>query len=382
MRSRGSSDTLFLISFFAIVICAGTFLLALPVSWIGSGPEPRALALVDALFVSTSAVCVTGLSTVNVADFSRFGQYVIMALIQVGGLGIISFTSLMLLLPGRRLPFRRLKTIRGFSVDAVESDPARIVRNIVLFTFAIESIGAAALYIVLSHAGTPDGLFAAVFHSVSAFCNAGFSLFPTSMERYNRNPAILGILAALIVSGGIGFIVIQDVERRIRGKRRALSYHSKLVLAATGFLILTGALAFWLLEKDGAFAGMGSLDRAANALFQSITPRTAGFNAVPQAALRQPSKLLTIILMFIGGAPGSIAGGIKVSTAYLVLLVVLKRANDRGERNSFKRRLSGATTGAAVTYFLKAGFLLAAAVGALSLIEGMRGADLGRIVFE
>jgi trk system potassium uptake protein TrkH len=380
MGGQDSSDSLYLLGFFVSVIAVGAFLLSLPAAWRGSGAD--SLALVDALFISTSAVCVTGLSTVGTAEFSRFGQLVILGLIQVGGLGIISFTSLLILLPGRRLPFRRLRTIRGFSLEAVEHNPARIVRNIVAFTFAIELAGACALYPLLRAAGAEDSLFSALFHAVSAFCNAGFSLYPSNMEGFSRNPAVLLVLSLLIVSGGIGFIVLQDLERRIRGKRRNLSYHSKLALSVTAFLILAGALAYWLLERDKAFAGMSGLDILANSLFQSITPRTAGFNAVPQSALRQPSKFLTIVLMFIGGAPGSIAGGIKVSTAYLVLLVMLRRSNERGEINAFRRRIGPETSTAAVVYFLKAVFLLFLAATALSLIEGARGADFGHIVFE
>ncbi|OHD15558.1 MAG: hypothetical protein A2Y38_18140 [Spirochaetes bacterium GWB1_59_5] len=380
MTGHGSSDTRYLLFFFLMIISVGTALLFLPLSW--AGPVDSSLSLVDSLFIATSAVCVTGLATVDVANFSRFGHVVILSLIQIGGLGIISFTSLIMLLPGHRLPYRRLRTIRGFSIDGVEHNPARIVRNIVLFTLSIETAGALALFPIFLKAGVGDSAFTAVFHSVSAFCNAGFSLFSTSMEAYNDDPLILGILSVLIVTGGIGFIVLQDIERRLRGKRSSLSDHSRLVLMLTGFLIFAGAAAFWFFENDRAFSGMGFLQKASNALFQSITPRTAGFNAVPQVALSQASKFLTIVLMFIGGAPGSIAGGIKVSTAFLVLLVMVRQPNDHGEINAFKRRLSPGTTGAAVTYFLRAGLLLLVATAALSLSEGARGTSLNRIIFE
>jgi trk system potassium uptake protein TrkH len=154
------------------------------------------------------------------------------------------------------------------------------------------------------------------------------------------------------------------------------------VLLLTGFLITASAAAFWLLERNHAFAGMSSSGKVFNALFQSITPRTAGFNAVPQVALGQASKFLTIVLMFIGGAPGSIAGGIKISTAFLVLLVMVRQPNERGEINAFRRRLSPGTTNAAITCFLRAGLLLLIATALLSLSEGGRGTDLGRIIFE
>ncbi len=380
MQSHGSSDTRYLLTFFLVIITMGTFLLLLPISW--AGPAGSSLSLVDSLFIATSAVCVTGLATVDVASFSRFGQIVILTLIQVGGLGIISFTSLILLLPGHRLPYRRLRTIRGFSLGGVEHNPVRIVRNIVIFTLSIELVGAFALFPAFMKAGAQDSAYTALFHSISSFCNAGFSLFPTNLEAYPDNPVVLGILPVLIVTGGIGFIVLQDIERRLRGKRSSLSDHSRLVLLLTGFLIVAGAAAFWLLERNHAFSGMSTSGKLINALFQSITPRTAGFNAVPQVALSQASKFLTIVLMFIGGAPGSIAGGIKISTAFLVLLVMVRQPNERGEINAFKRRLSPATTSAAITYFLRAGLLLLVATALLSLSEGGRGTDLGHIIFE
>lgn len=387
MNQYRRSDAMYLLSFFMVVICIGTVLLSLPASWPAGAPDHP--PLVDRLFIATSAVCVTGLVTVDTADFSLFGQTVILMLIQIGGLGIISFTSLLLIVPGRRLPFRRLGTIRGFSIDGVEFDPVKIVRNIVVFTFLIEAAGAIGIYLALP-AGMADGTvqgggsraFAAVFHSVSAFCNAGFSVYPDSLEGLSGSAPLLGIISFLIVTGGIGFIVLQDISRRLMGKRKALSYHSKLIMVVTSVLVLAGAASFLALETDNTFAGMGVGDKLMNALFQSITPRTAGFNAVPQASLRQSSKLLTLILMFIGGAPGSIAGGIKLSTAYLILVVMLKRPDERGEINVFKRRLSAGTINAGVMYFLKALLILVVATGALSLIEGPRGADSSQLLFE
>lgn len=376
MLRRQTSDAYYLLAFFAFVIAVGTALLLLPASWAG----PERLNPIDALFTATSAVCVTGLSTVDTAIFSRFGQTVILLLIQVGGLGVISFTSILLTIPGRRLPLRRLKTIRGFSVEGVEYDYAKIVRNIVFFTFFIEAAGAAALYPAFSGAGVESPAFAALFHSVSAFCNAGFSTFSTGLEGFARRPGVLGPVMALIVSGGIGFIVLQDLERRARGKRKRLSYHTVVVLASTGFLIVSGALCFWVLERNNAFSGLGPFDTVLNALFQSITPRTAGFNTVPQGELSQPSTFVTILLMFIGGAPGSIAGGIKVTTAFVVVLVMLRRQDENGDINVFKRRLTATTSSDAVVYFLKAFALLLCAAGALSITES--GVNFGRLVFE
>ncbi len=382
MKRFTKSDTASLLTFFVTVIMLGTLILCMPASWSGMRSGQDRIPVIDALFTATSAVCVTGLTTVDTSDFTRFGQVVIMVLIQTGGLGIISFTSLMLIVPGRRMSFRRLRTIKGFSISGVEHDPVRIVRDIIFFTILVEMLGFLALYRAFGSAGVPDSAFAAVFHSISAFCNAGFSIFPDNLEGFKGEPSILIVLSLLIVTGGIGFIVLQDLVQRIGGKKKNLSYHTKLILVSTLILILSGAAAFWFIEANNAFAGMSAVDRAVNSLFQSITPRTAGFNAVHQADLRQPSMFITMILMFIGGAPGSIAGGIKVATAYIVMLVMLKRANDQGEINAFGKRISRETINAALVYFIKAVFLLIFAVGALSLLEGPRGANLGQVAFE
>ncbi len=383
MRRRPiKSDTAFLLIFFVSVIAAGTLLLLLPAAWSGIPSQPKRLSPIDALFTATSAVCVTGLSTVDTAGFTRFGQTILLILIQTGGLGIISFTSLMILIPGRRLSFRRLRTIRSFTTNDVEYDPVRIVRDIVFYTVSIELLGALLLYALFKGNGIPGSAFTALFHAVSAFCNAGFSTFPDSLERFAGQPLVLAVFSLLIMTGGIGFIVLQDIARRIRGKKRKLGYHARLMLTLTAILIAAGAAAFWFLEGDNCFAAMGPVDRAMNALFQSVTPRTAGFDAVCQAELRQSSQLITMLLMFIGGAPGSIAGGIKIATAYVVLLVILRKRNERGEINSLTRRFSPATIDQAVIYLVKALAFLFLAAGALSLTEAGGEAGLNRSLFE
>lgn len=382
MKGQTGSDAYYLMTFFALLIAFGTFLLCLPAAWTGTAARPGALPVVDALFIATSAVCVTGLSTVDTADFTRFGQVVILLLIQFGGLGIISFTSILLTIPGGRLPLRRLKTIRSFYVDGVEYRPAIIVRSIIFFTLLFEGLGALALGFIFRSAGVPDPVFAGVFHSVSAFCNAGFSLNRDSLESFAGNGPVLAVIASLVVLGGIGFIVIQDIERRWRGKRNRVSYHSKVVLTVTAFLIAVPGIAFFLIEGSRAYAGMGTGSALANAFFQAVMPRTAGFDSVLQASLSQPSKVLTLILMFIGGAPGSIAGGIKVTTAFVVAAVMLRRPDPRGDITVFRSRLSAKTCNEAVVYFLKAAFLLILSAGFLSFFEGLRGAEFSAIVFE
>ncbi|HOX91544.1 MAG TPA: potassium transporter TrkG [Spirochaetales bacterium] len=362
MKRAVVSDTAYVLAFFVLVISAGTVLLCMPFSWRGQS----SLRLIDALFTATSAVCVTGLSTVNTADFSLAGQMVIMLLIQLGGLGIVSFTSLYLFMPGQRLPFRRLATIRSFSVEGVERDPRRIIRAILIFTFGIELIGALVLYPPLKAHG---GFFSALFHSVSAFCNAGFSLYPDNLESFSANTAVLVPVMALITLGGLGFIVLEDIWQLAIGRKRKLSFHSRLVLWGSFILITGGAAMYFFLERSGAFGSMGTGIAALNAFFQSVTTRTAGFDAVPQADLGSSSKMLTMLLMFIGGSPGSIAGGIKVSTAFVVLVAMIRKSGSDGEINVFKRRLTRTTINTAIVYFIKALFLLLLAILLLSVAE-------------
>ncbi len=382
MRVFMRSDAFYLLSFFATVIFIGSLLLLVPGVWRGTPDAPGALQPIDAVFTATSAVCVTGLITVDTAGYSRLGQIIILALIQIGGLGIISFTSILLTIPGRRLPLRRLGTIQSFYVDGVEYKPVHIVRNIVFFTLAIEVLGAIALALSFRAAGVGGWVFAGLFHSVSAFCNAGFSIFSTNMRAFSGNVPILATLMVLIVSGGLGFIVLQDLYRWTRQRKHRLSYHSRVVLFMTGLLIVGGAGVFFLIERTGLYREMDLATAGINAFFQSISPRTAGFDAMPQEMLSQPSKFLTMLLMLIGGAPGSIAGGIKVTTAFIVVLSMLRRPDRNGDITLSRHRLTARTINDGTVYFIKALALLLTSVLALSLMEGLRGADFSSIAFE
>jgi trk system potassium uptake protein TrkH len=376
------SDAFYLLAFFLVIIGLGTALLMLPLSWVGRPDTSSSLSFIDAFFTATSAVCVTGLISVDMEGFSRFGDVVILLLIQIGGLGIISFTSILLTIPGRRLPLRRLNTIKSFFVDGVEYDPVRIVRSIVFFTFIIEGLGTIFLSRIFWSAGEEDWLFSALFHSVSAFCNAGFSLYPDSLESLAHNIPLLIVIMILIVTGGLGFIVLQDMGRRFKGKSRRLNYHSKIVLWMTAFLIFVFGLFFFLLERHHVYKSFDPLTAWVNAIFQAVTPRTAGFDAIPQNLLSQPSKAMTILLMLIGGSPGSIAGGIKTTTAFVVIMIMLKRPDKNGDITVSRHRLTAGTVNSAVVYFLKALALLLTAILSLSIIEGIRGANFDEIVFE
>lgn len=382
MRPQFRSDSWYLVIFFLGLIGIGSALLALPVSQAGPGPESKPNAFIDTLFIATSAVCVTGLISIDMACFSPFGHLVILLLIQFGGLGIISFTSLLLILPGGRIPFRRLSTIRSFYVDGVEYDPKKIILNIVFTTLLIEAIGASLLSVLFKQAGVENYVFSGIFHAVSAFCNAGFSLFPDSLEGFTHNRAVLLVVMTLIILGGLGFIVLQDLFQRLIRKRRYLNYHSRVVLGMTGSLIGLGFLVFLFFDHNTGFANLSWGDKILNALFQSVTPRTAGFDTVPQGTLSQSSKVFTILLMFIGAGPGSIAGGIKVSTIFIIILLMIHTPDQEGDIQVGKHRITRYRLNRATVYFLKALSLLLTGALLLSLIEGLHGIAFEEIVFE
>lgn len=365
-RFLGSGRFL-LFSYFAVVILVGTVLLSLPVAW----PGPGRVAVLDALFTSVSAACVTGLITVNTANFSLFGKLVILAVIEAGGLGIIAFSTLYLWRPGARISLRNRELIRDFSLETVEFKPRRILRGILLWTFGVQIVGAVFLYAGFSRAGLETPFLTSVFHAVSAFCNAGFSLFPDSLERFGGAPVVTGSVMVLIIFGGVGFVVLEDVRKRVLGRRMRLTLHSRVVLAATAVFILLGTLGYlWLLpaaSAPGADAAAGA--RLSAALFQSVTTRTAGFNTIPQGDMPLPAQFLTLMLMLIGGAPGSTAGGLKVTTVVLVLAAALTGTDRKGELQLGRRRVAPDTVRNAFAFAVKGTLLLGGAIFALLLAQ-------------
>jgi trk system potassium uptake protein TrkH len=378
MRIFQKSDAFFLLAFFLALSALGALLLSLPGAWAG----PGRLKPLDAFFTAVASSCVAGLAVVDLSQFSRWGHIVILVLIQLGGLGIISSTSLLLLIPGSRLALARRDTIRGFYLDGVEYRPRRIVRNIVLWTLGIELAGAVLLAGFFRAAGRGDWLFMGVFHAVSSFCNTGLSPLPGGLAAAGDHKPFLSVMLALILCGGIGFIVLHDLARVLRGRKKHLSYHSRVVLAMSGGLLAGGALLFFLIERQRLYAALSPGDAVFAAIFQSIATRSAGFEILPQRALSHPSRLLTGLLMLIGGAPGSIAGGLKVTTVFVIAMVMIRKPDKFGDIKVSRHRLTAETINKAVVYFLKAIVLLLVCAAALSFTEGFAGADAGSMFFE
>jgi trk system potassium uptake protein len=291
------------------------------------------LGWIDSLFTATSAVCVTGLVVVDTGTrFTPFGQGFLLLLIQAGGLGMITFTTMIILALGRRLSLRHESLTRiGPGEVAPNVDLERLTVDIIKFALMIEAIGAVLLFALWApEMGVRAAAWPAVFHAVSAFCNAGFSLFAGSLTGFREGAGTLAVVMLLIVSGGIGFLVLEEIAmwRRAATRLKAgtkLSLHSRIVLWSTGFLIVAGAMAFGAFEWNNVLRDLPIGDRIANALFMSITPRTAGFNTVDYTATTASSDFLTILLMFIGGSPGSTAGGIKTTTFLLLGLLAWSR---------------------------------------------------------
>lgn len=327
---------------FLVIILTGSFLLMLPIS----SREGTWTGFLDALFTVTSATCVTGLVVVDTyTHWSVTGQILILIFIQIGGLGFMSIGMMMISALRRNVGLRE-KSILSESINAFQMGGIlKFVKKIVFGTFLIEGIGAVILSIRFAFdMNIGEAIYNGIFHSISAFCNAGFDLMGkyepySSLVRYSADWVINITIMLLIVIGGIGFIVWEDVVKN-KWHFRRYRLHTKIVLVTTVILIFGGALLFGIFEYHNLGEGMAPGERILTSLFDSVTPRTAGFNTTDIGKMRDSSKLLSVILMFIGGSPGSTAGGIKTTT-FVVFLVYMRSIFLKTRGSSvFHRRLS------------------------------------------
>jgi len=322
------------ISFIGTILL-GTILLTFPVATV----DGRGTNFIDALFTATSATCVTGLIVQDTPSyFSTFGQFVILTLIQMGGLGIMTYSAFLAIVFGRFTLGQRQMV-----QDMMDEDRNVLSMLFYIFkmTFVIEAIGAVVLFLrwIFYFHDPVRTLYMSIFHSVSAFCNAGFALFSDSLEQFVDDPIINITIMALIILGGLGFIVVYELQKRARTPRYGISTHTKLVLSMSGILILAGFLIILFMEFDASFIGLPLSGKVWSALFQAVTPRTAGFNTVPIAALSPVTLTIIMILMFIGASPGSTGGGVKTTTTAILILSL--RSILRGKENIevFKRTI-------------------------------------------
>ena len=335
-RFQLSPPRLIALGFF-VVILIGAGLLMLPVSYQGDAP-----GFLNALFTSTSATCVTGLVVRDTfTGWTTFGQTVILCLIQLGGLGFMTVITLISFALGRRLGLYDRKVLMQSAGNISLAGVGSLIRKIIPFTFLFEACGAALLAIrFVPEFGPARGIYFSVFHAVSAFCNAGFDLMGvrspfSSLTAYAGDPLVTLTLSLLVIIGGLGFLVWRDMgNQKYHWKKYHL--HTKMVLTTTGILLLGGWLLFFVFERNASLKGLPLGDQLLASFFQSVTPRTAGFNTVDLNSMSESGKMLTNVLMLIGGSPGSTAGGIKTTTIAVLVLSAIVSAKGYTKVNAFR----------------------------------------------
>lgn len=324
---------------FLCVILAGTFLLMLPVSTTDGSIAPFSTAL----FTATSATCVTGLSVEVTSEYwTLFGQIVILVLIQVGGLGFMSMAVLLFMLVKRATtPYDNMIVAQNFSLLNNEDAASVFMKRIIVGTAIFETAGAAVLSMrFIPEYGVSDGIYKGIFHSISAFCNAGFDIIGArSMADFSDDYVVMGTISLLIMVGGIGFVVWDDVRNAIVHKKRLMMY-TKVILVATVVLVTCGTAIIAALEWNRpALEGMSPFRKVFCSFFHTVSLRTAGFSVFDNALLADSSKVISMAMMFIGGASGSTAGGVKISTITVLLVSVIKIASGHEEVTMFKRKI-------------------------------------------
>ena len=370
----------YVVAGFVVVSLFGALLLFLPAASQGGGTT----SFLTALFTATSAVCVTGLVVVDTAGhWSTFGEVVILVLIQMGGFGIMSLTSIVVLVMSRRLGLRHRLVAAAESGSLATGDVRRVLFGIAKLSFSIEAVVAAALFLRLwlAHGYAPaQAGYLGVFHSVSAFNNAGFALFPDNLIRFANDPILLIVIAMAVIVGGLGYPVLVQMARRPRAPHR-WSVHAKLTLVTTALLLVVGWAGFTWFEwtNSETLGPLSAVDSASNAFFHSVVPRTAGFNSIDIAQMREPSRLLTEILMIIGGGSGSTAGGMKVTTFALLACVMWSEVRGQRDVVAFERRIPTAAQRQALTVALLAVGVVVAATMVLLAITSLPRSD---VLFE
>ncbi|UCS94894.1 ATPase [Echinicola marina] len=350
---------IFILSFLTL-IGVGTILLMLPKA------TNAPIHLVDALFTATSAVCVTGLIVLDTAkDFTLFGQFIIMILFQIGGLGMMTFTSFFGFFFKGNFSFQNQLFLKDFINEERFGQVFNTLLKVITFTFLVEGMGALFIYISLDEAlfdGPMDMIFFSVFHSVSGFCNAGFSILSDGLyqEGFRQNYDMHLVIALTIVFGGIGFPVVlsyyQYLKHLVKGfyrkvvfgenyrhVPRVVNIGTRLVVITTGILLLIGFVTFWVFEEDYTLKGMEGYGKVVTAFFGAVTPRTAGFNTVDMTAMAGPTILLYLLLMWVGASPGSTGGGLKTSTFAVAILSTLSIAKGKDRVEVFRREISNTT---------------------------------------
>jgi trk system potassium uptake protein TrkH len=334
-------------------ILLGSLILMLPVS----AAPGKSIAFIDALFMATSATCVTGLSSISLPDeFSIFGQMVMLILTQVGGLGIMTLSSSMAVIMGRNLQMREQVIMQDVLDTSSSQELMGLIVDIIRYTFVIEFIGAILLTSGFYQEGFEIGqaIYFGFYHSIMAFCNAGYALFNNNLEDFKFEPLISMTVAFLIILGGIGFSVMKDILTTIKARRsfKTLSVHTKIVLSVNTLLLAFGTIYLFFGEFLHAFQEMNMWERLQVSFFQSVTPRTAGFNTINLNSLHPHSLYMMILLMFIGASPGSTGGGVKTTTFAVLLQSVTATLKGKYDVEFFERKIPPATVVKSIAIFI------------------------------
>lgn len=366
---------------FMMVILAGTVLLMLPIS----SRSGEWTSFMKALFTSVSSTCVTGLVVVDTFSYwTVFGQIVILIMIQIGGLGFISIGVIFAIFFNRKIGLANRTLIQESMNSSVLKGIVRLMKNVIVGTISFEVIGALILSLrFIPHMGVTRGIYNGVFHSITAFCNAGFDL----MGRYEPYSSLTGYyddyvvnitIIVLILIGGLGFTVWADLKHnKLHFKKYSL--HTKIVVVSSIVLVIVPTIMFMVFEKDGVEAGMSLGDRLVTSVFAAVTPRTAGFNTVDLGSMTQASKFLTIILMFIGGCPGSTAGGVKTTTIVVIIVYIWSNLRNSSGCNIYGRRLADEDIKKASMVI---GLNLFMAVTAILIISGIQNFEFEDLCIE
>jgi trk system potassium uptake protein len=347
-----SPARIFMLSFAGIIL-AGSIVLILPHS------SPKGVRFLDALFMSTSSVCVTGLSVLDVGtELSTTGQVFLLCLMQAGGLGIITFSSFFFTLMGRGISFKGHEIIQSSFLHTPNRDFLLILKWVMISTFVIESVGGLFLFLRFLMEFPPGkALYLALFHAISAFNNCGFALFQDSFIGYQGDLLLNVVVMGLIVLGGIGFVVQYEIYGFFR-KRERLSLHSRIAVITTLVLIAAGAVLFYIFEREFTLNGLPWVNQVLASLFQSVTPRTAGFNTVDIGKLTNTSILLLIVLMFIGASPGSTGGGIKTTSFAVLALLIWSRWRGNEEVTLYNRTIPAEVVSRTISIIFASGLCI------------------------
>lgn len=375
--SKVSYTRIIALSFF-LVILTGSILLMLPISSVTGEWTP----FYNALFTATSATCVTGLVVYDTATYwSIFGQIVILIMIQVGGLGFMTIISMFSIFLRRKISLNERKLLMQSAGNMRLSGIVKLVKGIVICTAVFEVAGSVVLAVrFVPQFGWKRGLYYAVFHSVSAFCNAGFDLMGhfTSFCAYEGDFLVSITLMLLIVSGGLGFLVWNEIYNK-KWKVSEYSLHAKIVLIATAILILLGWIGFLVFENDGNLEGYSIPKKLLSAAFMSVTTRTAGFNTMNIAGLSHSGSILAMLLMFIGGSPGSTAGGVKTTTAAVIIFAIVNMSKGNDDVTIYRKRLEDSVVKHAAVIVI---VYLLGILSAGMVICAIESCDITAVMFE